>query len=427
MMDILRVFASLRFDFLFVFLLTIHLPLPLAQAASVRETLDRMAAVERQIDELRKGQWEERNNLMQAEGTLQSIEKRLDEQAALHREGEQFLNAYQEQAAREAWQLDKRMQDDLSLVRSARRGLAMTGPAILHAGSNAGATQADRLALMLLWRGQHQAASIATRRILRLESRRAQLAAGRDEARETAREHSVFSSLSAQELTEKHKQLASRIESLQGTIGQSEAEIKTLAGRRAELRSLMARLVETESKNALPPAKTPAAIALAQNPNASAEEKLAAALRKKEQAGPLNDGIAPVAYENDPLVSRDTGAAASGDGTRQVFWRAEPIGVRALGSGRVAFAEPFAGYRNLLIIDHGNGWRTLYGNLTSCAVKAGAQVTVGDAIGEYQSGQGSRVEPFWLEVRQGVAAVRPDQWPALPTQWERNLFASLPR
>ncbi len=53
-------------------------------------------------------------------------------------------------------------------------------------------------------------------------------------------------------------------------------------------------------------------------------------------------------------------------------------------------------------------------------------MAVGDTIGEYQSGQGARVEPFWLEIRQGVTAVRPDQWPALPTQWEHNLFASLP-
>lgn len=415
-------FTSLRFLALFCALLFV----PLARATTVRETLDQMAAVERQIDELRKGQWEERNRLMQAEGTLQSIEKRLNEQSALHREGEQFLNAYQEQAAREARQIDERMQDDLRSLRAARRGLAMTGPAILHAGSNAGATQADRLGLMLLWRSRHQTATITTRQVLRLESRRAQLIAGQSEARETSREHSAFSSLGEQELADKHKQLASQIESLQGTIGQSEAEIKTLAGRREELRSLMARLVESESKNALTPAKTPAAIANARNPNASAEEKLQAALQKEKQSGSSNNGLAPVAYENDPLVSRES-AGAAGDGTRQVFWRAEPIGVRALGSGRVVFAEPFAGYRNLLIIDHGNGWRTLYGNLTSCAVKAGTQVAVGDTIGDYQSGQGSRVEPFWLEVRQGVSAVRPDQWPALPTQWEHNLFTSLPK
>lgn len=384
-----------------------------ARAATVRETLDQMAAIERQIDALRQGQWEERNRLMQAEGTLQSIEKRLGEQAALHREGEEFLNAYEQQAAREAGQIDRQMQEDLGRVRGARRGLALAGAAILHAGSDGGATEADRLGLLLLWRSQHQTAAVATRRLLRLESRRAQLADGRSEALQTAREHSIFSSLSEQELAEQHRQLAGQIEALQGTIGRSETEIKTLAGRREEMRTLMARLVETESKDTLAPAK---------NPAAGAEEKLQAALQKGKQAG----GIAPVANEGGPLVTRDNAAADDGDGTRQVFWRAEPIGVRALGSGRVVFAEPFAGYRNLLIIDHGNGWRTLYGNLNSCAVKAGAQVAVGDTIGEYQSGQGARVEPFWLEIRQGVTAVRPDQWPALPTQWEHNLFASLP-
>ncbi|MCE5228432.1 peptidoglycan DD-metalloendopeptidase family protein [bacterium] len=384
------------------------------RAASVRESLDQMATIEKQIDELRRNQWEERNRLLKSQGTLQSIEKRLGERAALKKEGEQFLNEYQAQAGREAGRIDAQMEEGLGRLRAARRGLALSAAAMLHAGPSAGASQTDRLGLLLLWRNQHQTATITSRQLLRLESRRAQLLEGRTEAQQITQENSIFGSLSEQELSERHKELANQIEDLQGTIGQSEREIKELAGRREELRKLMARLVEQEAKAT--PAPTPAPT---QAPViAAAEQRLVTAVRQQDQ------GVAPV--ENEPLVSRDSQTPANGDGTRQVFWRAEPIGVRALGSGRIVFAEPFAGYRNLVIIDHGGGWRTLYGNLTRCSVRLGAQVAVGDTLGEYQSSEGaSRAEPFWLEVRQGVTAVRPDQWPALPTQWEHNLFTAI--
>lgn len=382
-----------------------------AQQAGVRDALDQMGGIERQIDGLRRSQWEERNQIVTIQGSLESIEKRLSDKTSLRAEGERFLKNYQTEAARQAARIDRQMEDDLLRMRAARKSLALTGAAMQRAANDPLAAEADRLALALLWRDRHQVAAVSANRLLRMESQRAQLIQGREQAGQVARQHSVFALLSEQELSEKHRQLAAQLAAIQGRIGRSEEEIKTLAGRREELRALMARLVEGESKTAAvaTPSPSPAPTA-----TPSAEQKLAA-------AGPQT-----VANENQdaPLVSRESDSSSS-DGTRQLFWRAEPIGVRALGSGRVVFAEPFAGYRNLLIVDHGGGWRTLYGNLSSCAVKAGAQVSVGDVIGRYQSSEGDRAEPFWLEVRQGVAAMRPDQWPALPTAWERNLFSAL--
>lgn len=387
-----------------------------AAETDVRGALDQMGNIERQMDELRRAQWEERNQLVHVKGSLDSIEKRLNERNSLRSEGQQFLKDYQTQAARQVATIDRNMDADMASMRAARRGLATAGVAMQRAANDRSLSDADRLALALLWRDRHQVAEVSAQRLLRMESRRAQLLEGRDEAGQVARQHSVFTSLSEQELSEKHKQLAEQVASLQSNIGRSEEELKTLASRREELRSLMAKLVEAESKTvaaATPAAQTPTPAA---SPTPTAEQQLAAAMQPTE--------VAPVAEnQSAPLVTRET--ESTGDGTRQLFWRAEPIGVCALGSGRVVFAEPFAGYRNLLIIDHGNGWRTLYGNLTSCSVELGAQIAVGDVIGQYRSGEGSHAEPFWFEVRQGVAAVRPDQWSALPTEWEHNLFVKL--
>ena len=112
-------------------------------------------------------------------------------------------------------------------------------------------------------------------------------------------------------------------------------------------------------------------------------------------------------------------------GTRYLFWRALPVGVRVLASGRVLFAGPFAGHRHLLIIHHGNSWHSIYGNLSSCEVKTGEIVKVRQRIGRYRAGQGTRAEPLWFEVWQGERPVHPKTWPALPSDWERKLFVKL--
>lgn len=142
--------------------------------------------------------------------------------------------------------------------------------------------------------------------------------------------------------------------------------------------------------------------------------------------------VAEVPYEEGsrPLVSQVSDAAAgdeadrsSTSGTWHLFWRAKPASVMALGAGQVLFAGPFSGYRHLLIIDHGGGWRTLYTNLTNCTVKQGDPIKVGQSVGQYQANQGTRAEPLRFQVRQGILAVDPQAWPSLPSEWEKRLFA----
>ncbi len=56
--------------------------------------------------------------------------------------------------------------------------------------------------------------------------------------------------------------------------------------------------------------------------------------------------------------------------------------VQVTGDGRVAFAGRQGGYGNVVIIDHGRGYRTLYGHLSRFAAKlrVGTQVSQGDTI-----------------------------------------------
>ena len=66
-----------------------------------------------------------------------------------------------------------------------------------------------------------------------------------------------------------------------------------------------------------------------------------------------------------------------------VDWAA-PTGTQvvAAGTGRVVAAEPKGEYGNAILIDHGNGWQTLYGQLSRLEVREADCVAFGAPIGK---------------------------------------------
>jgi murein hydrolase activator len=60
---------------------------------------------------------------------------------------------------------------------------------------------------------------------------------------------------------------------------------------------------------------------------------------------------------------------------------AEGSQVRAVHDGTVAFAGPFTGYGNLVILDHGANTYSLYGQLAGVSVARGARIDRGGAVG----------------------------------------------
>lgn len=63
------------------------------------------------------------------------------------------------------------------------------------------------------------------------------------------------------------------------------------------------------------------------------------------------------------------------------FAAEEGSAVRAVHDGTVAFAGPFTGYGNLVIVDHGAQTFSLYGQLTAPQVERGARVERGNVVG----------------------------------------------
>ncbi|MGD8346777.1 MAG: peptidoglycan DD-metalloendopeptidase family protein [Lysobacterales bacterium] len=83
--------------------------------------------------------------------------------------------------------------------------------------------------------------------------------------------------------------------------------------------------------------------------------------------------------------------------------------VRAVAYGRVAFADWLRGYGLLLIIDHGDGYMTLYGHNQSLLHDAGEWVDAGEAISVVGDGMGDS-QGVYFEIRRNGKALDPAAW-----------------
>jgi murein DD-endopeptidase MepM/ murein hydrolase activator NlpD len=88
---------------------------------------------------------------------------------------------------------------------------------------------------------------------------------------------------------------------------------------------------------------------------------------------------------------------------------AAPIGtpVRAARGGRVLYSDQLRGYGNLLIIDHGEGYATVYAHNRTNGVRTGAVVRQGDVVAEVGDTGDSSQPSLHFEVRQQNVARNP--------------------
>ncbi len=173
--------------------------------------------------------------------------------------------------------------------------------------------------------------------------------------------------------------------------GDRRAEIEALTGRKTALQAVLraeaegaeraARVLEARLRSlgaAVPPAGTETEPAAARLP--AGRSRL----------------TAPV--EGAP--SRRFGQGSSG-----WSWRADGAEVRAPAAGRVAFAGPFSGWGQVVIVDLGPGWRAVISGMDELSVEAGDRVADGQTLGR----TGEDGEPAF-ELRRDERPIDPAPW-----------------
>ena len=87
--------------------------------------------------------------------------------------------------------------------------------------------------------------------------------------------------------------------------------------------------------------------------------------------------------------------------------------VKAIAPGRIVFADWLRGFGNLAIVDHGDGYLSVYGNNESLFKEVGQQVKAGEAIASVGNSGGNPETGLYFELRHLGQPVDPLKWVGL--------------
>lgn len=112
------------------------------------------------------------------------------------------------------------------------------------------------------------------------------------------------------------------------------------------------------------------------------------------------------------LLARFGDAYGGGSLRRQGIIIAAEAGspVRAVHPGRVVFADWMRGSGNLIIVDHGNSYISLYANQQSLAKQSGDWANPGEVLGLSGTDGGTGVPGLHFEIRRNSEALNPVDW-----------------
>jgi septal ring factor EnvC (AmiA/AmiB activator) len=196
------------------------------------------------------------------------------------------------------------------------------------------------------------------------------------------------------------RQLAGQQRSLQ-TLQRDEQRLASLIGEIEKLLAEQARRQPREPARARRPAKGAAAPPTVEAPADSDFAQLRGKL-----VLPVRGEV--VARFGSP---RPTEAQVDAPTWKGVFIRAAPgADVHAAAAGRVVFADWLRGFGNLMVIDHGEGVLSVYGNNESLLADVGARVGAGDPVATVGSSGGAAEAGLYFELRFKGRPIDPLRW-----------------
>lgn len=251
--------------------------------------------------------------------------------------------------------------------------------------------------------------------------------------KETASSLSEISTLKSQQEQEKQalelqKQERDKVlKTLSTKIAEQRNEIEKLKRDEKQLSSLFEKLARLAKKKT--PAKATKKPVIAHSkqkaPETTANEvdnetSVAQNETLPSNTGPTDTGGLSFASLRGKLRLPVRGSVSNRFGTpRQetgVTWKglfikaSEGSEVKSVANGTVVFADWMRGFGNLLIVDHGGGYMSLYGNNQSLLKQAGETVNAGDTIAAVGNTGGNASAGLYYELRRQSRPFDPMSW-----------------
>jgi murein hydrolase activator len=202
-----------------------------------------------------------------------------------------------------------------------------------------------------------------------------------------------------QEKTE-HAKLLERISSQADQQRREISKLKRDEERLSRLVERIARMLAQKKRNA-PRAASPGLLNNERLPDASVDGSPFSSMKGRLSL--------PVRGE---LANRFGGPRADGGVTwKGLFIRSTSGGdVKAIAGGRVVFADWLRGFGNLMIVDHGNSYMSLYGNNEINHKQIGDSVRGGDTIASVGNSGGNAEPGLYFELRHQGKPFDPLNW-----------------
>lgn len=224
-----------------------------------------------------------------------------------------------------------------------------------------------------------------------------------------------------------------RMEAFRTTLDRLHATVQslleqqaTLAGLRAEQERQAAQLATERGRQAdiLAQLKQRLASGTSQLGELEADEQrvnaLLTALRRALRDIPADGGQQPLARLKGKLAWPVAGTISMRFGARQAAGKMRSRGVHittragadihAIARGRVVFADWLRGFGLLMILDHGDGYMSLYGENSSLYKGVGEWVERGEVIAAAGNSGGQLRTGLYLELRKDGQPLNPDGW-----------------
>ena len=197
-------------------------------------------------------------------------------------------------------------------------------------------------------------------------------------------------------LEEQRRERAQLLRGLSKQIREQRNEISTLKQNEARLTKLIEQLAKV-----VKPQKKPAARASQRAPEANAETADFYRLKGKLSLpvkGELNNRFG-ASREDSGLTWKGLFIVAAAGAK-----------VHAIAAGKVVFADWLRGFGNLLIVDHGEGFMSLYGFNETLHRQVGENIDAGDTIADVGASGGARDTGLYFEMRHQGKPFDPLDW-----------------
>ncbi|MDH3401251.1 MAG: peptidoglycan DD-metalloendopeptidase family protein [Chromatiales bacterium] len=219
--------------------------------------------------------------------------------------------------------------------------------------------------------------------------------------------------------------VSGQIRELQELDEQLEAEISRLSGLQEEREKEVARLEQARAERRQAVAKLDSELASKGNQVSQLEdqarvleelvEELRSALRDfpVQAQEPFAKLRGKLAWPVSGRLLADFGQPRAG---KRLKWQGVLVEtrrgseIRAIYHGRVAYADWLPGMGLLVILDHGDGYMSLYGHNDTLYISAGDWVAPGDVLATAGDSGGRADSALYFEIRKGKSSENPHRW-----------------